>query len=192
MGKDIHYRSLACDLLRVIGSGAILASVLIAPNLATALRPFLRKENAKDRREWNRQQTQKALKRLRERRYVRFVQKGNETFLAITEQGRQRLRKFDFDSLSLSAKPRRWDRKWWVVAFDIPEAKQRERKIFRDRLDTLGFLPLQKSVFVYPHPCADEVDFLCQFLDVDRYVCTIEANTLGNAEGKARRYFGLL
>lgn len=195
MGKSIHYRSLAWDILRAVGGGAVVASLFIAPNIGIALAPFLREgdeDDARDRREWERWKTQQALKRLRERRYVRFEEKGHETYIVITEKGKQRLRTFEFNSIALPEPPKRWDRKWRVVVFDVPEKKSRERKLLRDKLDELGFLALQKSIFAYPHPCEDEIDFLTQFLDIDRHVHCLLTDSLGSAEGAVRKHFGLL
>lgn len=192
MGKSLHYHSLAWDTLKIIGGGAVLASMFVAPNLGKALGPFIQKSGIRERREWERQRVSEALKRLRERRYVRYEERGKNTYITITEKGKKRLRQFEFDTVALPEPPRHWDRKWRVVIFDVPEKKKRERKIFRDKLDNLGFLALQRSVYVYPHSCEDEVDFLCQFIDVDRYVHYIEPPSLGSAEGRARKHFDLI
>ncbi len=192
MGKSIHYHSLAWDMLKIIGHGAVLVSLFAAPNIGLALKPFLQGKDPYERRKWERRRVKAALERLREQRYVRYAERGKKTYLVIIERGKQRLRQFEFDTLVLPGKPKRWDGKWRIVVFDIPETRQRERKTLRQKLEALGFLPLQKSVFVYPYPCEDEVDFLCQFLDVDRYTHCLGATTLGSAEGKVRRHFNLL
>ena len=191
MGRSIHRRSLAWDLMRAKGYGAVLVSLFVATNIGQALKPFLGGTSSK-RRDWERKRVREALTRLRKRRYVRFEQKGSEVHIVVTEYGRQRLRKFEFDTVAPPPEPRRWDHRWRIVAFDIPETKKRQRVIFRDKLRELGFLAFQKSVCVYPYPCEDEIDFLTQFLNINRYVRYIEAHALGTAEGKARLHFGLL
>ncbi len=191
MGKSIHRNSLAWDLLRAVGAGAVVASLFVAPNIGLALAPFLRGTSARERREWQRVRVREALARLRAHRLVQFRQKGNQTYLEITEYGRRRLAAFEFDQFTLPL-PKNWDGKWRLVIFDIPEKRKRERHAFRRRLADLGFFQLQKSVWVYPHPCQDEVDFLCHFLDVDRWVHYLEAISLAGAEGRVRRHFGLL
>lgn len=178
--------------MRAIGSGAVVAALFVAPNIGLALAPFLRADDPYERREWNRRRVQAALKRLAERRYVRFEEQGKNTYIVITEFGKRRLRQFDFETLALPERPRRWDGKWRMVVFDIPEKRKRARMALSAKLVHVGMLALQRSVYVYPHPCEDEVDFLCQFLDVDRHTHVIEAASLGTAEGKARRRFGLL
>lgn len=191
MGRELHRYSLTLDVLRIVGAGALLAGVLVAPNLASALRPFLRRAGLHERREWHRNQMRAALERLRRRRLVEFVQQRDETSIVITERGKQRLRKFEFEAVS-AAPPGRWDEKWRLVMFDIPERRKRERHHFREKLIQLGFFPLQKSVWVYPHECHDEIDFVCHFLGIDRWVHYIETPALGQAEGRVRRHFGLL
>ena len=191
VGKDLHHRSLAWDILRAIGYGAIAASLFVAPNIGVALAPFLR-DDPYARREWRRERVREALRRLRERRLVRFEERGKKTYLVVTELGKQRLRTFDFNAMGLATPPKRWDARWRMVIFDIPNDKKRERELLRRKLVELGFLALQKSVFIYPYPCEDEVDFLCNFLDIDRYVHFLEVHSLGSAEGRVRRAFDLL
>lgn len=191
MAGRIQYGSLAWNLLKAVGYGAITASLLVAPNIGVALAPLLR-DDPRARREWRRRHVQQAMKRLRDRRLVRYEERGKETYLMITEHGKQRLRTFEFEQIRLPDRPRRWDGKWRIVAFDIPERKRRERKIFRDKLDQLGFLALQRSVYVYPYPCGDEIDFLSHFLAIHRFAHLIEAGSLGSAEGFCRRRFDLL
>ncbi|MDO8500197.1 MAG: CRISPR-associated endonuclease Cas2 [bacterium] len=190
VGKNIHYNSLAWEILKVLGSGAVLASLLVAPNMGVLFKSQ-RRESREDRYAQKRQEIKKALARLRQRRYVRFEIKGGETYLRLTEYGKERLRKFEFDAMGMNAVPSRWDKKWRLIFFDIPEQKRKERKVFRDKIDSLGFFPLQKSVFAYPYPCEDEVDFLTRFLDIERYVYYVESSMLGIAEIKSRRFFEL-
>lgn len=191
MGRNLHYRSLAWDVLRAIGYGAVAASLFVAPNIGAALAPFLR-DDPYARREWRRARVREALRRLRQRRLVRFEERGKKTYLIITELGKRRLRQFEFDAMRPAEPPRRWDARWRMVIFDVPNTKKRERELFRRKLTDLGFLALQKSVFVHPYPCEDEVDFTCNFLDIDRHVHCLEVHSLGSAEGSVRRAFDLL
>ncbi|OGM97235.1 MAG: hypothetical protein A2817_02445 [Candidatus Yanofskybacteria bacterium RIFCSPHIGHO2_01_FULL_39_8b] len=46
----------------------------------------------------------------------------------------------------------RWDGGWRMVFFDIPEPKRKYRDYFRKILKAIGFLKLQKSIWIYPHP----------------------------------------
>ncbi|MBI4132216.1 MAG: hypothetical protein HY474_01145 [Candidatus Sungbacteria bacterium] len=191
MGRRIHKHSLASDLLRLFGAGAILAAVLVAPNIGIALHPFLKRADFQTEREWRRAKVKQALERLRKRRLVQFVEKGKRTYIEITELGKQRLQEFEFDALQLSP-PKRWDGKWRLAIFDIPEKYKRERETLRRKLADLGFQQLQRSVWVYPFDCRDEIDFVCGFLGISHWVHYLETLSIDSAEGKMRRHFDLL
>ena len=53
---------------------------------------------------------------------------------------------------SVMAKPVRWDGKWRVVIFDIPESARHYRNRLRRLLKQRGFIQLQASVFISPYP----------------------------------------
>jgi len=45
----------------------------------------------------------------------------------------------------------KWDGKWRVIIFDIPEMSRKDRNFLRRELKWIGFKELQKSVWVYPY-----------------------------------------
>src|SRR3989344_2297817 len=49
------------------------------------------------------------------------------------------------------AKKWRWDGKWRILIFDVPEKIRGKRDFLRRELIDFGFYPLQKSVWVYPY-----------------------------------------
>ena len=77
------------------------------------------------------------------------------------------------------------------MVFDIPDKKNKERRALSKRLKDLGFYPLQESVFIYPYDCRDEIDFLCEFLSIGRYVNYCIVESLDKREGDLRRIFDL-
>jgi len=64
----------------------------------------------------------------------------------------------------------KWDGQWRMVIFDIPEDLRKARDALRSKLKELGFCELQKSVFVFPYECKDEIDFIVEFFGVREYV----------------------
>ncbi|HEY4474397.1 MAG TPA: hypothetical protein VJC06_00535 [Candidatus Paceibacterota bacterium] len=44
----------------------------------------------------------------------------------------------------------RWDKKWRIIFFDIPEKKRRYRDELRSMLKAIGFKEFQKSIWIYP------------------------------------------
>ncbi|MBI1974492.1 MAG: CRISPR-associated endonuclease Cas2 [Candidatus Zambryskibacteria bacterium] len=57
-------------------------------------------------------------------------------------------------------KPKKWDGKWRVIIFDIPEKKKKIREQVRKILLNAGFIRLQDSVWVYPYDCEDVIGLM--------------------------------
>ena len=62
-------------------------------------------------------------------------------------------------------KPKKWDKKWRLVAFDISQSKKIYREAFRGKLKDLGFISFQKSIWISPYNCKDEINLLIDFFD---------------------------
>lgn len=84
-----------------------------------------------------------------------------------------------------------WDKKWRIVSFDIPEKQKNAREALRKKLRDLDFYPLQKSMFVLPYPCQDEIDFIAEIFQIRKNITYFETTLISN-EGKIRAYFNLL
>jgi DNA-binding transcriptional regulator PaaX len=57
-------------------------------------------------------------------------------------------------------KPKRWDGRWRVLIFDIPEYRKGVRDKIRRTLVHIGFVRLQDSVWAYPYDCEDLIILL--------------------------------
>ena len=101
--------------------------------------------------------------------------------MILTEGGRRRLLKYQVDVLRIIPRTR-WDRKWRMVIFDIPERHKRARRSLREKLREWGFYPLQKSVWIYPHECRNELDFLIEYWGISPYVRLVEVTDFDGAD----------
>ena len=187
-GNMLRGKSLTKEILFIAAAGPIILSSLFLPNAPQMLKPLI-----KWRKNWNkidRHLIRNAIKRLNNKRLVALTQKSDNLYIEITENGRKLIKNFDYDNLMLP-RPKKWDKKWRLVIFDIPEKKKRERRAFSLKLENMGFYPLQKSVFIYPYDCQNEIDFVCEFLSISQYVnyCTVENIT--KKEGRLRKIFNL-
>jgi DNA-binding transcriptional regulator PaaX len=58
----------------------------------------------------------------------------------------------------------RWDGKWRIVLFDVPDEQKSARDAFATGLKRAGFVRLQKSVFISPYPCEEELRAYAEYL----------------------------
>jgi len=91
-------------------------------------------------------------------------------------------------------RPGKWDKRWRIVAFDIPVTQSRSRQKFVDRLQTLNFIMLQKSLWVHPFPCFDQVEQLAGHYNVMRHCTFVEVSQLDELAARRllRRFTNLL
>ena len=107
---------------------------------------------------------------LRRKKLIDYREAPDGTIsLTLTEQGRRRALRYKLDAMKLE-KPARWDGKWRIIAFDIPETKRGGRDALRLKLKELGLIQLQKSIWAWPYECKNEVDFIAQLFAIGPHV----------------------
>jgi len=136
-------------------------------------------------KEWkkiNRQHLRRIIKEFYHQRLIAFKEKSHGKIeVILTDKGKLKALECKLEEMEIEI-PSRWDKKWRIVIFDIPEKKRYQREIFRDKLKKLGFLKIQKSVFIFPYPCEDEINFLVEVLKIRRYVRIVLAKNITNQE----------
>jgi DNA-binding transcriptional regulator PaaX len=79
--------------------------------------------------------------------------------LRITPKGERELRHLQTYG-GLRTYPKKWDEKWRVIIFDIPERKRAVRLKLREAIIGAGFVKLQHSVWVFPYDSEQLVTLL--------------------------------
>jgi len=123
-------------------------------------------------REWKKIEKKELSKEIKNLYRLNIVSKeknndGSITVL-LTEKGR--LRALNCQLENLKNKKEKWDGKWRMVSYDIPERFKNGRDALRKRLREVGFQELQKSVFLFPYDCRKEISFLVDLFKLEKYV----------------------
>lgn len=172
---------LAKNILRGLVVGGLIAASLALPNLAQFLRFF----EPADRRK-----VRQVFGRLKRKRLVRIYEKDGLDIIELTEDGRKKIQSWNVDEMVLNTK-RRWDGWWRMIIFDIPESCRPARVALQTKLGQLGFYCYQKSVYITPHRCRTEFEFLREFFGVSKYMKYCEVKELDD-ELLLIKHFGLL
>jgi DNA-binding transcriptional regulator PaaX len=104
---------------------------------------------------------------LKKQGYIDFNIQGNQIYVSLTQEGKNRAGVFQIDELKLT-RPKKWDRRWRIIIFDIPQDKKISREALRGKLKQLQFYMLQKSVWVYPFECRAELELLREFFGLSK------------------------
>lgn len=133
------------------------------------LEKYLLDYHGKSKLKYTNHDLSQALYYLKKREIINIEEADGKTVIHLTEKGKKRKLQYDFNNMKIS-KQDKWDKKWRFVMFDIPEEKKFARESFRNKLRDLGFYQFQKSVWIYPYPCDDEVDFIAENFSIGQYV----------------------
>jgi DNA-binding transcriptional regulator PaaX len=106
-----------------------------------------------DLERYSRKQIREAEYRLKRSSYVHKASNGK---YALTLKGRVQTLQLVIKKQLLQI-PRKWNGTWLVVSFDIPELARKDRERLWRQVRLLGFLSLQKSVWVTPLDIEDEL-----------------------------------
>ena len=106
--------------------------------------------------------------------YLEVVEKDNQKVVRITKKGRFKLWKPQII--------KEWDGRWRLIAFDIPEEIRKKRQSFRSALKQLGFIQMQKSLWICPYDVSEEIEKVLDMLDIEEYVDYFIADAITNKE----------
>ena len=127
---------------------------------------------------------------LKQRKYIEYIsEKNGRILMRITDKGKSKLRTFMIDMVKIN-KPQKWDGKWRMVMFDLPVRFSKARNALRFKLKQLGFIQFQKSVWIYPYPCKEEIAFVSDYYRVGKYVELLEISSINN-DIKFKKHFRL-
>lgn len=143
------------------------------------------------KREWkwiNDQKLKRSISALYKSKLIKKKINNDGTLtLVLTEKGKELALTYDIDDMKIK-RPIRWDKKWRIIIFDIPEKIKKKREALRLRLKNIGFFELQKSVFICPFECKKETEYIVEFYQIRKFVRYIEAIHVDN-EPHLKHYF---
>lgn len=115
--------------------------------------------------------TRATLSRIEKKGYVKRVSEKRGVLFQVSKKGEELLETL---SLIIPEKEKRWDGKWRLVSFDIPEEEHKARRELRQELKKLGLGRMHRSVWISPHRILGKVEELPAFQKYREYIWTFE------------------
>lgn len=176
---------LSIKILKIAGIGLGIAAVsVLAPQLPYILLKAYLKEKLKE--PYSQTQMHNSVSYLKRRKFIAFEFKENKIKVILTKLGRQHLNKVAFEEIKIQ--PIKWDGRWRLLTFDIPENKKRARQTFRRKIKELGFFHFQRSVFIFPFPCEKEIDNMTKLLEIRPFVHLITCDRFMGDNGLLKKF----
>ncbi len=161
--NDYKKGELAKEILKGLAIGGLIIASFALPNLPQVFSLFGVK-NAKDR-----YRIKRTMRTLQKQKLIEIYEKDDKEIIKITVNGEKRVLIYKFDDIKIT-RPKKWDGSWRIISFDIPEKHRKGRKALSNKLNDMEIYPLQKSVFICPFPCEDEIDFISEILNIRKYI----------------------
>ena len=179
----------------MLGLGVFLSVSIIFPGLPIIAKTVVDiardEETRKRQKEWekfNLWRLRQLIKRMQDSKYVEIKEENGIPIIKITQKGKNRLLSYDLEKLKLDET--KWDGKWRLIIYDVQKSKRANSETFRRALLRLNLLKLQKSVYLTPFKCEDEIEYLRLLFDIGKEVQILTVGSLEN-ESAYRRYFGI-
>lgn len=116
-----------------------------------------------------------ALKRLRESGLIELISDEKLAF-RLTDKGKEKavLASLKFDDS-------KWDGRWRLVIFDVPEKRRQARDLLRSRLKQWGFIHFQQSVWGTKKNCTKALRDFIKSVGIEDWVMVVESDNLGSS-----------
>lgn len=172
-GRKLSEESLRV-LKVVLKSGALTMNEFVGMQLANQI-------------PWDHRSVFLKLYNLRRSGYVALREKRNQSFFHLTPKGKLQILKY----LHLEKlKTGKWDGRWRVIMFDLPERMKKWREHLRGEIKALGFYALQESVYITPHPVTGELDKFIKKWNLREYFRYLTVSEIDKEE-ELKAVFGL-
>ena len=177
--------AIAKDVLLWLATAGVITIAISSPYFATNL---LRAH--KNWKKYPRKKVADVFSRFKKEGLLEIESRNHQIYISLTDDGRKRAGRLQINHLKITP-PKKWDRRWRIVIFDIAHTQRVKREALRGLLKRLGFYQLQKSVWIHPFDCASEVNLLKDFFGfTTEELRLITATSLGGDEA-ARKFFHL-
>lgn len=100
--------------------------------------------------------------------------------IQLTVKGIHRIQRAQIEAIDIRT-PETWDDQWRMILFDIPARKAESRYILTSQLKRLGFVMVQRSMWVHPFPCFTEVAQLVQYANLQPFVTMAEISRIDDS-----------
>lgn len=176
MSRNDNTSAIVDGILKLTVTSSALAAGLLIPNLLIGLeKPLEKFWQHMDKRERERE-LRRVLSYMKTNQLIRDDYKHG---LQITDKGRKRLEKTNFDKLAIEPS-QKWDQTWRLIIYDIPDTRKASRNALTAKLNRLGFYQLQRSAWLHPFSCRQVIEGVASHLQIDEYISYIETFAIDN------------
>ncbi|SRR3989339_104292 len=189
--KKLRPGQLYWELLKVIGMTLVSGGGgIMRPMLPIAIEEVIRITKEISKANIREASIKKSLENLEKKEIIDLIEKDNNVFVYIKDHNHPFILKYSIKSLLDLKKNKKWNGKWFLVFFDVPEIQRNKRDYLRKFLLKVGFYRYQKSVYLFPYECENEIGLIKRIVEGAKYMKYIIAERIED-EYTAKTFFHL-
>lgn len=133
----------------------------------------------------------RSLENLEQKEIIDLVEKDGKIFVKIKDKNNLTILRYSTKALlDLKRKAKKWNRKWFLVFFDVPEIQRNKRNYLRRFLLQIGFYRYQQSIYIFPYECEIEINLIKKIVEGAKYMKYIIAEKIED-EHVIKKHFKL-
>mgnify|MGYP001568032673 CR=1 FL=1 len=132
-----------------------------------------------------------SLEKLEEKEIIDLEEKDGKLLVRIKDRNNLTILKYSTKALlDYKRKIKHWNKKWFIVFFDVPEIQRNKRNYLRRFLLQIGFYKYQQSIYIFPYECEKEIKLIKKIVEGAKYIKYIVAEKIED-ESMIKKYFKL-
>lgn len=178
-------------ILEVIGVTIIASGNPLRPVIPLAIKEIIRTLKKLKNLEVDKDKIKESLKSLERNEIIDLEEKGDKVLVKLKDKNNLTVIKYSTKALlDFKKKDKKWNKKWFLVFFDVPEIQRNKRDYLRNFLNNIGFYCYQKSVYIFPYECEKEITLIKKIVEGEKYMKYIIAEKIED-EQKIKTHFNL-
>lgn len=166
-----------------IGIGVLLGgSVLFTPNFPIVIGMLLKLVEELKGKKIPMEKVKRVVKEMEAKKIISILEKDGDIYITLQDKKNIDVVKYSLKTLLKRKIGDKWDGRWFLVAFDIPEKERIKRDYLHRFLNQIGFVQYQKSIYAFPFECEKEVNYLKKMLESGKYLQYIVAESIENED----------
>ena len=158
-------------ILEVIGLTLISGGNPLRPIIPLAIKEIIKTLKEVKNLNVEEEKIKKRLESLEKNEIIDLEEKDGKIFVRLKDKNNLTIIKYSTKALlDFKKKKKKWNKKWFLVFFDIPEIQRNKRNYLRKFLVDIGFYQYQKSVYIFPYECEKEITLIKKIVEGAKYM----------------------
>jgi len=158
-------------ILEVIGLTLISGGNPLRPIIPLAIKEIIKTLKEVKNLNVEEEKIKKSLESLEKNEIIDLEEKDGKIFVRLKDKNNLTIIKYSTKALlDFKKKKKKWNKKWFLVFFDIPEIQRNKRNYLRKFLVDIGFYQYQKSVYIFPYECEKEITLIKKIVEGAKYM----------------------